>query len=157
MTVGGIKENDGRGVNLTKIYCKHFVNVTMYPQNNNNNNKKETRVPYNKIERQRYQFFILFYFLSCFGHYFSLYQSLTQHLAPSRSPVNLYWVRTPGSGLCSLAGVAESKHRKRKPTVVVWGTSVKPWLICMSALCPRSWVTASPHWHIATGPFTIMT
>jgi hypothetical protein len=27
---GGIKENDG-GVNLTKIYHKHFVNVTMYP------------------------------------------------------------------------------------------------------------------------------
>jgi hypothetical protein len=28
---GGIKENDG-GVNLTKIYCKHFVHVTVYPQ-----------------------------------------------------------------------------------------------------------------------------
>jgi hypothetical protein len=27
----GRKENDG-GVNLTKIYCKHFVKVTMYPQ-----------------------------------------------------------------------------------------------------------------------------
>jgi hypothetical protein len=25
-----IKEND-RGMNLAKIYCKHFVNVTMYP------------------------------------------------------------------------------------------------------------------------------
>jgi hypothetical protein len=25
------------GVNSTKIYCKYFVNVTMYPQYNNKN------------------------------------------------------------------------------------------------------------------------
>jgi hypothetical protein len=31
----GIKENVG-GMNLTKIHCKHFVNVTVYPQYNNN-------------------------------------------------------------------------------------------------------------------------
>jgi hypothetical protein len=31
----GIKENDGGDVNLTMI-CKHFVNVTIYPQCSNN-------------------------------------------------------------------------------------------------------------------------
>jgi hypothetical protein len=35
---GEIKEKDG--VNLTKIYCKHFVNTTMDPQYNNNMTKK---------------------------------------------------------------------------------------------------------------------
>jgi hypothetical protein len=25
-----------KGINLTEIYHKHFVNVTMYPQHNNN-------------------------------------------------------------------------------------------------------------------------
>jgi methylphosphotriester-DNA--protein-cysteine methyltransferase len=36
----GIKENDWEvGVNSTKIYCKNFCNVTMYPQNNNIINK----------------------------------------------------------------------------------------------------------------------
>jgi hypothetical protein len=34
MGAWAIKENVG-GVNLTKIYCKNFVNVTMYPQYNN--------------------------------------------------------------------------------------------------------------------------
>jgi hypothetical protein len=28
------------GVNLTMIYCKHFVNVTIYPQYNNKIMKK---------------------------------------------------------------------------------------------------------------------
>jgi hypothetical protein len=31
----GDKENDG-GVNLTMMYCKDFVNVTIYPQYNGN-------------------------------------------------------------------------------------------------------------------------
>jgi hypothetical protein len=37
----GIKENDG-GLNSAKIYCKNFVNVTMYPQYNNNKKEKKT-------------------------------------------------------------------------------------------------------------------
>jgi hypothetical protein len=36
----GIKENDG-GLNSTKIFCKNFVNVTMYPQYNNNKKEKK--------------------------------------------------------------------------------------------------------------------
>jgi hypothetical protein len=33
--VRGVKENDGGG-ELNMIYCKNFINVTMYPQYNNN-------------------------------------------------------------------------------------------------------------------------
>jgi hypothetical protein len=35
MEGGGIKEND-EGVNLTKVYCKHFCKFTRYLQYNNN-------------------------------------------------------------------------------------------------------------------------
>jgi hypothetical protein len=37
-------ENNNFLVNLTIIYCKNFVDVTVYPQYNNHNFKKELKI-----------------------------------------------------------------------------------------------------------------
>lgn len=99
---------------------------------------------YELFESKGYVYFILVFTLS--------WVPITCSSESDKAPGSQHLDPASGSATTlSLAGVAVTKHRKRKPPVVAWDNCLAVALTGRSTLSPSHWVTVSPHGHTVTG------